>query len=282
VAEYEKHFNCPVHFDAKEQSLVFAADILATPKYVQPQLAVSFLLRYEAILARSSGWKPLEFLGKSVIEIGAGPMLGWGPLSVFRGADPHVCFEPRFNPQIFEEPQLIDRYFRPQYKDLCAIFGTIHSFEEFMALLSDRVRIERSPFQTGMYQHEFDIALSNSCLEHVDDLEEMLKGLARALKPDAKFLHLVDFGSHRAETNPFHGMYGQTTTEYFAKFGHKINLKRAPEMLNYFAGAGFDVDLVPYYSSPEGFNETIIPFWSDRFDDETLFLKTALFASRNK
>ncbi|MEE2651499.1 MAG: AraC family transcriptional regulator [Pseudomonadota bacterium] len=39
VAEYEKHFNCPVHFDAKEQSLVFAADILATPSsHAEPDL----------------------------------------------------------------------------------------------------------------------------------------------------------------------------------------------------------------------------------------------------
>ncbi len=39
IAEYEKHFACPVHFAASEQSLVFAADILSTPSsHAEPDL----------------------------------------------------------------------------------------------------------------------------------------------------------------------------------------------------------------------------------------------------
>ncbi|WP_372861628.1 AraC family transcriptional regulator [Spongiibacter sp.] len=39
LAEYEKHFACPVHFGASEQSLVFAASILSTPSsHAEPDL----------------------------------------------------------------------------------------------------------------------------------------------------------------------------------------------------------------------------------------------------
>lgn len=253
-------------------------EILATSKYMQSQLPQNFFIRYQTILQRACGWEPLAFAGRQVIEIGTGPMMGWAPLGVFLGADRYVCVEPRFNPAVINNQTLIEKVFLLTYKDLCALFGPQCTFDEFLERLVSRVEIVRSNFIEAAIDGDFDIALSNSCLEHISDLAVTIKKLAHVTARGGRFLHLVDFGTHRRARNPFDKMYGADPDAYFAKFGTSINLLRAPDVLKTFIDAGLDAVLVPYYSFPEFHNGEICEYWRTRYTDEELFLKAGIVA----
>jgi hypothetical protein len=59
-----------------------------------------------------------------------------------------------------------------------------------------------------------------------------------------------------------------------------VNLHRAPDILRIFQDNGFDTTLTPYYHYREFFDETVLPYWSDRFSEDDLFLKAGLIAGK--
>ena len=253
-------------------------DVLESPKYMRPQRMFDFLNRYQLILKRNLNWKDLDFMDRRVGEIGAGPLLGWGPLAVFLGCKSYTCVEPMFNPSVLESHAVIDKYFLPLYKDLCAIYGRKESFERFFESITEKVSVSIDEFLSANIDGPFDIVLSNSCLEHVFPLDRTLQKLREMCVSDVRFIHLVDFGNHRGTRGPFDGMYSMEPEEYWAKYGKKINLTRAPDVLRCLREAGFNAVMVPYYSYKEHYDEKIHPYWLERYNEEDLFLKAALFA----
>jgi len=67
-----------------------ATELLSSPKHARGIRFAELLARQEAIAAQHQAWPPLDFEGKRVVEIGCGPLAGFGPLAIFRGA---VSFE---------------------------------------------------------------------------------------------------------------------------------------------------------------------------------------------
>ena len=245
---------------------------------LRPQLPVDFLSRYETVLARTLGWQPLDFAGRSVIEIGAGPALGWGPLAVFRGAARYVCVDPEGGLPVLDDPVLRTRYFLPLFRDLTAVYGERGSFDTFLAAIRDRVRVVAKPLLSADLDGQFDIGLSNSCLEHVFQLDESMAYLRQHTSADFRFIHLVDFGNHRKAASPFSGIYDRSPEAHWSSFGRGINLLRPGEVLDILQRQ-WPTRMVPLYPAPEGYDEPILPFWQDRHSREHLFLKVALFAS---
>jgi hypothetical protein len=253
------------------------ADILSSSK-LRPQRSVDFLSRYETVLSRAMGWKPLDFTGRKIIEIGAGPLLGWGPLAVFRGAESYVCVDPDGGLPVLDDAALRTRYFLPLFRDLTAVYGPRGTFDTFLADVRKRVHVLPRPLLAAGLDRRFDIALSNSCLEHVFDLDESMGYLKSHTSPDFRFIHLVDFGNHRKAASPFSGIYDRLPEEHWARFGRGINLLRPTEILSILQRQ-WPSQMVPLYPAPEGYNEPILPFWRERHSSEHLFLKVALFAS---
>ena len=251
--------------------------ILDSPKLMRVQRAYDFLSRYEAILHRVAGWTPLSFDGRDVVEVGCGPLLGFGPLAVFRGCRSFTAVDPEVDPALLDDAAIRERFLLGVYKDLSGIYGTPFSFDEFLRRLSTNVRAVADVVTgAGLAAGQFDIALSNSAIEHLHPLAESITELHRWCRPGARFVHLIDFGNHRGTRNPFSGMYSVARDDYFRRHGRGINLARAPEVLAVFREAGFDAGLAPYYTFPEYFDEAVTPEWRERFGDEDLFLKTAL------
>ncbi|MDA0654185.1 MAG: methyltransferase domain-containing protein [Proteobacteria bacterium] len=251
--------------------------ILESPKLMRVQRAYDFLSRYEAILHRVAGWTPLHFEGRDVVEVGCWPMLGFGPLAIFRGCRSFTAVDPEVDPTLFNDAAIRERYLLGVYKDLCAIYGPPFGFDEYLRRLSADVRpVAATITGAGLAADQFDIALSNSALEHLDPLAESITELYRWCRPGARFLHLIDFGNHRGTRNPFSGIYSAGRDDYVRRHGRGINLARAPEVLALFREAGFDAGLAPYYTFPEYYEETVAPDWRDRFGDDDLFLKTAI------
>lgn len=254
-------------------------DLLRSPKHMQSQLFYNFLSRYETILARTHNWRPFDFAGRNVLEVGCGPVLGFGPLALFLGAASYTAVDPAFRPELALHPQVRDKYYLNVFKDLSAIFGPRMDYERWLDALRTRVRVAPATILAADYGgRTFDIMLSNSTVEHIEPLDASIARLRQVASPDARFLHLVDFGNHRPTRNPFAGMYSVEPDEYRKKHGRGINLARAPEVLRTFREAGFTVAMEPYYSYREFYDEQIAPYWR-RYSEHELFLKCALVFS---
>jgi len=260
-----------------DRSVFDLEEIASSAKHLRFQRVYDFLSRYEAIISRTHPeWQGVQFKGRRVLEIGCGPLLGWGPMAIFLGADCYVSAEPFFNENVLNDPTLMERYFLGLHKDLAAIYGPRMLFDEFCEAMRQRVEIHRQELLVAPIQGLFDVVLSNSCLEHVFPLEATLARLKHVSSPDCCFIHLVDFGNHRGTRNPFSGIYSVEPEIYLEKFGGEINLARAPDVERAFREVGFEFALVPYYEFREFYDEPINTFWRERYSDEELFLKTGL------
>ncbi len=251
--------------------------VLESPKEMRSQRMFDFLNRYQIILGRHLEWPEIDFAGARVLEIGPGPLSGWGPLAVFLGAESYVGLEPMFNLEVIRAAPIVEKYFLPHYKDLVAVFGPRMSFDRFVAEMEDRIHIQDQELLKAHLDGPFDLILSNSCLEHVHPLQESLLKIRRAAAPGVRFLHVVDFGNHQATRNPFEGLYRVEPEEYLKKHGRSLNLWRAPDVLDILNQTGFEARMAPYYYFREFFEDKICPYWRERYTEDDLFLKVALF-----
>ena len=143
------------------------------------------LLRQEAVVRRAMPWEPLDFEERRVVEVGCGPLAGFGPLAVFCGAALFESAEPEWDPALFFSAEVRERYLRLFHADLCALYGPRMDFDAFEAALRDRMRIVRSGFEAAPIEGPVDVVLSQSCLEHVFPLEATVAKLA-AIQNDAR------------------------------------------------------------------------------------------------
>lgn len=262
----------------RPSNVLFDVDeVFSSAKHMRSQRPYDFLSRYEAIIDRVLGaGHKLDFEAKRVLEIGCGPLLGWAPLAIFLGARDCVSVEPMFNPDIIRHVTMRERYLLLQYKDLTALYGPRMEFEEFATKVLNGVRVERCGLADANIEEPVDIVLSNSVLEHIFPLDSAITKLREMSAPGSRFLHLVDFGNHRATRNPFDGVYAVEPDIYRARVDDSINLLRAPDMVTLFEASGFTANLVPYYVSPEFHDGKICEYWRARYTDEVLFLKAAI------
>lgn len=251
-------------------------DLLNSPGLLRPTKAHDFLHRYEMALARHGHWPPLDFTDKRVLELGCGPLLGFAPLAIFLGCSEYLCVEPMLNMEFVQAEVLVHRYWHPLHEDLCALYGKRCTLDEFMHLLRDKVVPAPSDLPSADINGAIDISLSNSCLEHIEGLSKTLEVLAGITAPNGRFIHLVNFGSHRPARNPFQPLYSVSPESFRAKYGNKINMIRYPEMLDLFNAAGLPARMVPLYTSPYEFEGDVHPAWADRFSWEELWTKAAL------
>ncbi len=75
------------------------AAVDAVPKHGDPARLIDRLHRYERALGEE-----IDFAGRTVLEIGAGPVLGWALVGLARVAVRYYVVEPAFNPAV------VDRY----------------------------------------------------------------------------------------------------------------------------------------------------------------------------
>ncbi len=253
-------------------------EVMNHRKFMRTQMLYDFLSRYETIIRRShADWQPLEFNGKRILEMGCGPVMGWGPLTVFLGCVSHTGVEPKFNASILQHPEFEKRYLLPLYRDLRAVYGPRMEFAEFKVAVRERITIVPLTYLEAGLSGPFDVMLSNSVLEHIFPLKDSIVQMKRHAAPGCRFLHLVDFGNHRQSYHPLAGIYEREPEEYFQKFGRLINLHRSPDVLGFFNEAGWRCRREPYYFAREYFNDEIIPYWRDRYDDDSLFMHVAIF-----
>jgi hypothetical protein len=254
------------------------AELLSSAKHSRGIRFAELLLRQEAIVRGHMAWEPLDFDNRRVVEIGCGPLAGFGPLAIFRGAKSFESAEPEWDADLFFSAAVRDRYLRIFHADLCALYGPRMDFAEFTAALQQRMSIHRGGFESAPIKGPVDIVLSQSCLEHVFLLDATLAKLAAIQDKDTRFLHLVDFGNHYPTGNPFEGLYEQPPADYIARRGKAINLLRSPDVAAAFENGGIAARVIPSRKAGESYRGDIHPYWRERYDGDALFTQLALVA----
>jgi methyltransferase family protein len=256
-----------------------AAELLSSAKHGRGIRFAELLLRQEAVARRYMPWSPIDFENKRVVEIGCGPLAGYGPLAIFCGAESFESADPEWDPGLFSSEEIADRYLRVLHADLSALYGLRMEFPAFRQNLAERIAIHRTGFEAAPLRGETDIVLSQSCLEHVFPVEGTMKKLSAIQNARTRFLHLVDFGNHYPTGNPFEGLYEQPPADYIARRGKAINLLRVSDITKLFEQFGIAARTIPARVIREGYNGKVHPWWQERYEEGSLFTQLALVTS---
>lgn len=254
-----------------------AQELMASAKYARGVRFAELLMRQEAILRRESGRPPIDFAGANVIEVGCGPLAGFGPLAIFRGAQRFESAEPEWAPEMLEHPLVVEKYLRVMHADYSALYGPLMAFEGFRQALRDRMTIHTAPFGDAPITQPGDVILSQSVVEHVFPPESLFTRIRAVSTPDARHLHLVDFGNHYPTPSPFDGLYTVDAATYLAERPGAINLLRANEIAALAAEAGLNATLTPVRRLP--LPAGIDASWRARATDDDLGVQLALLAN---
>lgn len=246
----------------------------------RPQAPYDFLNRYQNILKNTINWNELDFRDKIVMELGCGPHLGFGPLALYLGAKKFIAVDPTANKKVFESDKLIDNYFRMLFKDYNGIFRNQITFDSYLQIIKNNTIIyNNTKFIPQDFHSKIDIQLSNSCLEHIENLEEVLIHLNKFISPKGRYVHVIDFGNHMKTLNPFYEIYNSTPDKFKIKYGNKINLIPPSKILNMFTNTGFNnPSLVPYYYYKEHYKFEIKEYWNKNLEESDYFLKVGIIA----
>jgi SAM-dependent methyltransferase len=251
-------------------------DLLHDERIRRPERMQEFFERYQS-RAVAAGWPPFSFAGLRVLEVGCGPLGGWGPLAVFRGATAYVGADPGIDPDLLHGRAFARAYLRPVFDDLAKGGGSAR-FDAFSAAYAARAAFIAGPIQALAETDRFDLVLSNSCLEHIDDFDAFARALVCRLAPGGRMLHLVDFSNHRDKEAPFARLYELPPAAYHRRYGKHINLLRAPDLAQAFSRQGLATRWIAIDRRPEAVAAVVRldPWWTERYDSETLALRTAL------
>lgn len=255
-----------------------ATEVLSSDKHRRGIRFVELLLRQQVLVARQMPWVPLSFEGSRVVEIGCGPLGGFGPLALFCGAASFESAEPEWDVALLRNAAVVETYLRVLHADLVALYGPRLSFSAFLEALDDRMAIHTNGFAEAPIHGPVDIVLSQSVLEHVFPLESAVAKLAAISGPGTQCLHLVDFGNHYPTADPFEGLYNQLPEIYIRRRGQAINLLRAPDIQSLFRGVGLNVQLIPARVLCTQSSSIILPWWREQYNDQALFTQLALVA----
>ncbi len=251
---------------------------MSSSKHARGIRFAELLQRQEAIAARNMTWQPIAFEGKRVVEIGCGPLGGFGPLALYRGAETFESAEPEWDPDLLFDPVVVEKYLRVFHADLTALYGERASFDQFLKLLKERLHITRTGFESAPIEHPVDVVLSQSVLEHVFPLDGIVRKLAEIQSPETQFLHLVDFGNHYPTENPFEGLYDVPAHDYIAKRGRAINCLRMSDMAQAFEAVGIAAKVIPSRVVSALYPGEIHSWWQDKYEAEDLTTQLSLIA----
>ena len=254
-------------------------ELLLSPKYSRGIRFAEFLLRQEAILKRELDWQPINFDDCRVVEVGCGPLAGFGPLALFCGAQSFESADPEWQAELFFSDQIRERYLPVLHADLTALFGARCDFSGFLKRLRSGLHIYTGPFEEAPIVPGIDVVLSQSVLEHVSHLDRLVAHLKYIQKPDAKFIHMVDFGNHYPTASPFDGLYDNEPQYYFAKRGLAINLKRSSDIESIFNDSSIPCRLVETRVLNDGLSQRVHAWWARRYAQRALVTQHALIVS---
>lgn len=188
--------------------------------------------------------KQFDFSGKSVLEVGCGPVFGCGPIALFKGAEKFWYQEPDLRRSVVESTALKNAYFRRLHQELVANYGPQIRFDEWYSKVIELTH----PLPSGA-TGTVDITISHSVLEHIPrrTLAPFLENLFAASRPGGVFSHTVDLGPHGHGNGTLLSLYGTNRENEPAN----INLLRGCDVESAILKAGLTLTASVVYKSDE-------------------------------
>lgn len=250
--------------------------VLKTPKHMDFKMEIE---RWERMwrMCQLHQLKEVEchfdFTGKKILEVGCGPVLGIGPLAIFRGAQRFFYQEPDFVREVVASPAIRDAYFQPLHEELVANYGQLMPFEEWHSKVLD----QSEPLKQDLGPI-VDITISHSVLEHIPRKEfaDFLQGLYNSSRPGAWFAHTVDFGPHGFGTGRMESLYEMDRQVE----PPRLNLLRKSDVETALRSAGFRLEApIPYKTDRLG-KTRIHESWRKYSEDDLSHRVVILLGSR--
>ena len=217
-------YSAIVHPRGKPYFAYWRSQVARNSKYNDPARIIDRLLRYEKIMGNE-----IPFEGRRVLEIGAGPGLGWVFCALALGAERVYVLEPAFDPSLLVD---LSGYLKEHHRYVYRVFGRVSVLEDL--LRNGQVNIiTNDASHTGLPDGAIDLILSNSVLEHIHNLDDVVKELHRISHPRCVQYHFVDLTDHYKGDDPFSHLYPfhpDYLRRLFARRGLPINLLRASDL----------------------------------------------------
>ena len=238
--------------------------VSTSSKHVDPAKVIDRLLRYQRCLGEE-----ISFENKVVLEIGAGPLLGWALSGLALGAKKYIVLEPAMDLGLIAT---FKNYFKQHRRYVTQALGSIDGIDELIA--DGRIEIVTgNAGNTGLFDSSVDLVISNSVLEHIPDLSELSTELDRIVTDDAEQWHFVDLKDHRGSEDPFVNLYSRDPDDLRRLYrwrGLNINMLRAPDIIGTFS-TNFETEATTLlgdagYSSIRNAH----PYWISRYSPEEL------------
>jgi len=196
----------------------------------------------------------VDINNSSILEIGAGKPLGTGIFWNFAGAKKYTSIDK------FEQINLTDLWMQR--------FETILSMNLFYPedfkieslvkknggqyiINEDKIRLIQGSFEEHPIEESFDFIYSGAVLEHVTNIEKILRKMYDVLSDDGIMIHAIDLREHHTHLRT---VPDKNTSVDFLKYSteewnniyppgslHYINRLRASDFQKYFADTGFGI-----------------------------------------
>lgn len=223
-------------------------------------------------------WAPLELADKHILEVGCGPLAGFAPLAILRGASKYEGFDPSWNAADFDHKAMVERFLRPAHTHLNRQLEIPIEFAQLRKAIAERCTFSSGGIETRASDQPVDLVASLSCLEHISDIAGAMTALSRATSTSTRHLHLVNFSNHQSKDRPFDNLYDLAPDEHRRRYGPHINLLRPSEIAEAFRAAGLACRMAPVSVVPEALEGLNFNSAWQRFPVEELAIRTALFA----
>jgi SAM-dependent methyltransferase len=249
--------------------------VLKSRKHMNAQYLIDRWERYWRVIEsrhKDNSKQYFYFERKTVLELGCGPVFGWGPVAIFRGAEFYYYHEPSLLREVAESDALKDQYFFPLYQELRANFGDRMEFDVFHERVITRCQPVDFAEKTSV-----DIVLSNSVLEHIPNKEmrSLLGDICSVSNPGAHYLHSVDFGSHNIGGTGFGTLY---KTDRSQGFKH-LNRLRKSEIEDLLSTSGYTPLNATVYRTGLVNRTTMDAFWHD-YSESDLRARVVFFVGK--
>jgi SAM-dependent methyltransferase len=246
----------------------YTSDIVdGAPKHTNVTALIDRLLRYQIAMKEK-----LPFSGRTVLEVGSGPLLGWGMVALALGATKFYALEPAFRWSLLTQYQ---EYFEDHWRQVNRFLGPVDRVEDLIAQHKIEVLTEE---RITLPNKSIDLVVSNSVVEHVDDLEELIEELRRISSDEAVQFHFVDLKDHSSTGRdrfsrlyPFHPEYLRSL---YKRRGSPINMLRARDIKNLFSRR-FNYQQIIFFENSH--HPSIISahqYWAERYTSTELGIET--------
>lgn len=193
--------------------------------------------------------EPDFFVGKNVLEVGPGPDLMLGLLTLEYGVASYQAID--YFP-VLSAPQ----WFYQKMSETLSNPAAIKAASELSHHDSGAKEVNVTNLsykilgieKLGETHKEYDLIFSKDVLEHVDDLNTAFEKMSQSLAPAGRMIHKIDFQTHTSfiqEADKLNFLrYSEYIYKKFVKFRGGPNRLRLPELLDIAKSKGFRIEKI--------------------------------------